>query len=122
MAGKILVADDDQHMRVLLHKRLTSVGYDVILVEDGGECIDAIRKEKPDLIILDVHMPIMDGGDVAAWLKENNDTKNIPVIFLTGLLSKDEEQNVSDGKHFMMAKPFDPEKLLLEIYKRIPRT
>jgi CheY-like chemotaxis protein len=76
------------------------------------------REEKPDLIILDIVMPYMDGGDVARALAQDASTKDIPIIFLTALITKTEESlgiGITTGKHHIIAKPFEDEELLTKV-------
>ena len=92
--AKVLVVDDMPLNRKLQKTYLTEVGYQVVLAEDGIEALKRIREESPDLILLDVMMPKMDGYEVCEKLKSNPVTKDIPVIFLTAL---SEVQNEARG-------------------------
>ena len=119
---KILIVDDEKDILAVLEKRLSGAGYDVVKASSGKEAIILARKEQPDLIVLDIVMPEIDGPMVAETLKQDVNTKNIPIIFLTCLLTKKEESRLGhkiDG-HFFLAKPFDPEEILAEIKKRLP--
>ncbi len=119
---KILIVDDEKDILTVLEKRLTNAGYEVIKTDNGREAIIFAKKELPDLIVLDIVMPEIDGSKVAETLKQDTDTKDIPIIFLTCLLTKKEESRLGhkiDG-HFFLAKPFNPEELLREIKKRLP--
>lgn len=118
---KILIVDDEADILAVLEKRLSGAGYDVLKAGSGKEAIVIARKEQPDLIILDIVMPEIDGPMVAETLKQDVNTKDIPVIFLTCLLTKKEESRLGhkiDG-HFFLAKPFNPEEMLTEIKKRL---
>jgi DNA-binding response OmpR family regulator len=113
----ILIVDDEEDLLFMLEKRLKSEGYSVITTTNGTNAIALAQSQHPDLIILDIVMPGMDGGEVSAELKEHPLTRSIPVIFLTGLLSKEEE---NQEKHMIrsnitFAKPFDTEELLAQI-------
>jgi CheY-like chemotaxis protein len=113
----ILIVDDEEDLLFMLEKRLKSEGYSVITTTNGTNAIALAQSQHPDLIILDIVMPGMDGGEVSAKLKEHPLTRSIPVIFLTGLLSKEEE---NQEKHMIrsnitFAKPFDTEELLAQI-------
>jgi CheY-like chemotaxis protein len=114
---KILVVDDEKDMLFMLEKRLTSEGYSVITATNGTNAIALAKSQHPDLIILDVLMPGMDGGEVAAKLKEHPLTRSIPVIFLTALLTKTEEcqENHTISNNITFAKPLDKEELLAQI-------
>jgi len=122
MTGKkILVVDDERDTLEVLEKRLSHAGYSVIKTDNGKDAIKMAKKEHPDLILLDIAMPDMGGGEVADRLEEDIDTKNIPIIFLTCLFTKEDEAVQGHeiyGKVFI-AKPYNSEDLLKEIKKRI---
>ncbi|GAG04656.1 unnamed protein product, partial [marine sediment metagenome] len=81
--ARILVADDDPLSIKLLNFRLRSVGHEVIFAVNGGEALEIATREKPDLVLLDIMMPVMNGFQVLRKLKLQEGTKNIPVIILT---------------------------------------
>ncbi len=121
MQKKILVVDDERDVLTVVSKRLSDAGYFVITATNGKDAIWIAKKERPNLILLDIMMPDMDGGQVGYTLKNIPETKDIPVVFLTCLISKDEEKkgsNVIAGNYFI-AKPYNPEDLLKEIGKHI---
>ena len=89
--AKILVVDDDDFFRSFLEELLGRSGYEVVSAPDGTRGIELAIKETPDLIILDVMMPDMSGGVTAHHLSENITTKNIPIIFLTSIISEEQE-------------------------------
>jgi CheY-like chemotaxis protein len=82
-AGKILVVDDEAAMRDLLRLHLSNDGYQVLAAEDAVVAGHLVLKEKPDLVIVDVHMPYMDGYEFVDALKKDPETRDIPVVFLT---------------------------------------
>ena len=84
----ILIVDDEQDVLSVLKAGLTSKGYSIITAIDGEHALTLARSKQPDLIILDVMMPGMDGPEVAIKLKDSLKTKDIPVIFLTSLYTK----------------------------------
>jgi len=92
--ARILVAEDDPNSRKLLDFRLKSVGHEVIFAVDGGEALEMATKEKPELVLLDIIMPVMNGFQVLRKLKSQEETKDIPVIMLT---SKAQEKDVVFG-------------------------
>jgi len=118
---KILVVDDEKKIRDLLQLRLSAAGYDVIEAKDGEEGVQQAKACLPDLILMDVMMPKMDGAEATRCLEEDPATKDIPLIFLTSIITKEEEENqdmgiqVAPGKHRFIAKPFEPQELLVEI-------
>lgn len=110
---KVLVADDEPALRRLVAFGLGLEGYEVVTAQDGLEAVEKARAERPDLVVLDVMMPKLDGFDVLQELKTNPDTEHIPVIMLTALsddgsLIRSWEQDVD----CYLTKPFDPEELL----------
>jgi len=111
---KVLIVDDEEDALKMLGKRLTVEGYSVITATNGKDAIALAKSQHPDIIILDIIMPEMEGGEVAAVLKEHPLTRSIPVILLTAILSKAEEEKYGSmvGGHITLAKPLDAEKLL----------
>ena len=83
--GKILFIDDDNFLRKVYDSELRENGYEVILAADGKEGVNKAKLEKPELIILDMILPIMNGFEVLTTLKNNNETNSIPVIILSNL-------------------------------------
>jgi len=105
----ILLIDDEIQMLTLLADILDVRGYSVITADNGTDGYNLAISKRPDLIILDLAMPDIDGGQVAQQLRETSQTEHIPIIFLTGLLSKDIETNNKHivGGNIMFAKPCD---------------
>ncbi|HAJ56928.1 MAG TPA: two-component system response regulator [Candidatus Omnitrophica bacterium] len=118
---KILAVDDELEVLTLLEKRLSSAGYDVVTATNGKEAVELAKRERPALIVLDILMPGMDGSETAAVLHDDPNTKDIPILFLTCLFTKREEQFEGHevGHNFFIAKPYDPADLLTEITKII---
>ena len=120
MRKKILVVDDEIDIHQMIADRLTDVGYETTVASNGEEALRKIQLEKPDLVILDVVMPGIDGASVCATLKEDPRTKTIPIIFLTGLRPKEDElRGVEIGGYPVFAKPFNFEELLGTIREMI---
>ncbi|TNF66753.1 MAG: response regulator, partial [Bacteroidetes bacterium] len=109
----ILVVDDDTPIRTLLNQELTDAGYHVREAADGKEALDSVRISKPDLIILDVMMPEINGFDVAAVLKNDPSTMDIPIIILS--IVQDKERGYRIGVDRYLTKPIDTEKLFHEV-------
>ena len=109
----ILIIDDEQDMLDLLRPRLEAAGYEVSTASDGQEGLDKAREEKPDLILLDVMMPKIDGYQVCRFLKFDEDYKHIPIVLLT---ARGQEQDRETGKKVgadgYLTKPFEKEELL----------
>ena len=113
----ILVVDDEKDVLFILKKILTVKGYSVITATNGTNAIALAKSQHPDLIILDIVMPGMNGGEVSAKLQEHPSTRGIPLIFLTALLTKTEEHqnNHIINRNITFAKPIDTEELLAQI-------
>ena len=121
---RILVVDDDPDIVALVKNRLEDQHYQVISAADGDEGVIKAQQQKPDLIVMDVMMPKMSGGDAVRFLQADENTKHIPVIFLTAIASRfprmygnSQEINVHGQFYKVMAKPFKPDELLFEINK-----
>ncbi len=125
MPKKILICDDEPGIVKIISERLTSKGYDVISAADGKEGLKKALQHRPDLILMDILMPNMSGGDAVRVLRSDSQTKHIPVIFLTAVKSNipqgEENKGVNvDGQFYpAIGKPFEPEDLLFEINKLI---
>lgn len=112
-AKKILICDDDPVILRLIQVNLELEGYDVLLAHHGEEAYQVATAEIPDLIILDIMMPRWDGYQTCEHLKGNEDTKEIPVVFLS---AKAQASDIERGKSFgvdeYLTKPFDPADLI----------
>ena len=116
MKKKILVVDDEEQIVKLLTMRLQTNNYKVITAHDGYQCTQMAKEDKPDLILLDIKMPL--GGGIKAFeiLKDNVNTDTIPVIFITAYPNIEVKKQVTEmGAAGFIAKPFDSEDLLLKI-------
>jgi DNA-binding response OmpR family regulator len=114
MTVKILVADDEQEIRDLLDNFLKDQGYEVILASDGEQALQLAEMENPQAIILDVRMPGLDGLQVCKRLKAKEETKLIPVIFITGF--EDNKLKALDmGADDFVNKPFDMVELSIRV-------
>ena len=109
----VLVVDDDPNIRSLLQQELTEAGYTVRLAEDGRKALALIREETPGLVILDVMMPEMNGFDVAAVLKNDPATMDIPIIILS--IVEDKERGFRLGVDRYLTKPIDTASLFHEV-------
>ncbi len=112
----ILVVEDNEVDRTIIQKTLEKEGYSVFWAENGAVRLKKAKEQKPDLILLDCEMPIMDGQETCRRIKEDADLKNIPVLFLTGLNTP---KNVVecfdlDAENFL-AKPVNPSMLITQI-------
>ena len=119
---KILVIEDNPFMSKLLESRLKANDYEVIVAFDGKSALEKVQVAKPDLILLDVNMPGMDGFEVASKLKKNDHTKAIPLIFVTARGDKrDIIEGIAIGAVTYIIKPFTPEHLLNEIKQALQK-
>ena len=119
---KILIVDDDPVTLKMLEKILLSAGYCVAKATNGKEALYIADDFLPDLITLDIVMPVMDGTETIELLKKNPRTKNIPVIFLSSLITKKDELGKFAKSKGYLAKPIVREKLLKEIEKCLEKT
>lgn len=119
MGYKILIADDEAEIRDVLHLYLEKDGYDVIEAEDGVEAMEKLRKENPDLVILDIMMPGLDGYRVLRNIRENN---NIPVIILSAKdTDADKILGLDLGADDYITKPFGPLEAVARVNSNIRR-
>jgi two-component system phosphate regulon response regulator PhoB len=113
---KILVVEDEEDIQELMRYNLGKEGYDVVSVVDGGSALKKVDEKKPDLIILDLMLPDIDGLSVCKQLRSNAEARNIPVIMLT---AKGEEADIVSGLEVgaddYVTKPFSPRVLLARI-------
>jgi twitching motility two-component system response regulator PilG len=104
---KILIVEDEESLLKLESILLTSKGYDVRGVLNGQLALDAIREERPDLVLLDIMLPEIDGFEVCQRIKENPETKSIPVIMLTAKKSREDmARGEKVGADWYITKPF----------------
>ena len=114
---KILIVDDERDTLFIIKKELEARGYSVITADNGNDALKLAKSKYPELIILDIWMPEMDGAEVAARLKQDMQTRNIPIIFLTCLIQKREEgeQGRAIANSVYIAKPYNIEGLVAHI-------
>jgi len=111
--AKILVIDDEAEITEIVETFLKDAGYQVMIENSSVMGIERAKSFKPDLILLDIMMPFMDGYEVCDELKKNKETENIPVIFLTGKDAKsDEGRSFKVGGDMYIKKPFSCDRLL----------
>ncbi|MBN2383312.1 response regulator [bacterium] len=114
----ILISDDSPTILDMLHFMLSETGYNVITAQDGLEAIEKTYDHAPDLILLDIHMPKMNGYQVCRLLKEDANTKQIPIIILTSQIEKSHRfWGIETGADSYLTKDFEPEQLFAEIDK-----
>ena len=110
---KILLVEDNELNRDMLSRRLMRKGFDVVLALDGGEGLAMATSESPDLILLDMSLPVMNGWDVARELKDAATTSHIPIIALTAhAMDGDREKALAAGCNEYETKPIEFQQLL----------
>ena len=119
---KILIADDDKDIRTLVAEILGGEKYKIYFSKNGRETIDSVNENIPDLLILDLMMPEIDGMEVCRRLKQNKSTKKIPIIMLTAKTGvTDKIEGFVTGADEYITKPFDPAKLETIVEKVLGR-
>ena len=118
MAKKILVVDDEPDILKVVIFRLKKLGHEIATATNGQEALDSIQKEKPDLILLDLRLPVIDGYEVCKRLKTDEELKHIPIILLTAstagsIAEKTKEFKADD----YLIKPFDMKELRAKVKK-----
>jgi CheY-like chemotaxis protein len=122
---KILVVDEDQELLELIGKTLSNEGLDPITVTTAEDAMDRARTEPPDLILIDIILPDMEGPEAVRALSEDPLTKNIPVIFLSGIVTRKEkgeaasEVLVGQRRYQALSKPFSSKELMIEVRKAL---
>lgn len=114
--AKILLVEDNEMNRDMLSRRLQRKGYEVVMAEDGGQGVSLARNETPDVILLDMSLPVIDGWEAARQLKSEAKTRGIPIIALTAhAMSGDREKALEAGCNDYDTKPVELPRLLGKI-------
>jgi CheY-like chemotaxis protein len=122
MPARILLVEDNELNRDMLSRRLLRKGYEVLLAVDGGEGVAMARAESPDLILMDMSLPVVDGWEATRQLKAEPGTRGIPVIALTAhAMAGDEEKARSAGCDDFDTKPVELPRLLTKIEALLQR-
>ena len=114
MAEKILVVDDEQEIRILLDHFLKDQGYEVVLASDGNQALKLAAEENPQVIILDIKMPGLDGLEVCKLLKDKEQTRLIPIIVITGF-EDNKIEALNRGADDFVNKPFDMAEIAVRV-------
>jgi len=118
MKGKILVIEDNEQNLYLMTFILEKNGYQTITAQEGQAGIEAACRERPDLIILDIQLPVMDGYEVARRLKEKPESKDIPIVAVTSYaMVGDREKILAAGCKGYIEKPINPETFIDQLEK-----
>ena len=115
MTKRILIVDDNEFMVEVMTYILNSKGYDVIALYAGSNVFDTIKIDHPDLVILDLSLPDLDGRDICKLLKLNNSTKNLPVILCSGAEDLDDALKLPGAPNDILHKPFDINALIQKV-------
>jgi len=117
MAKKISVIEDDKFLRELIVQKLSNEGYDIIEAVDGEKGVESVKKEKPDLILLDLILPGIDGFEVLARIKSDPALSEIPIIILSNLGQKEDiERGLKMGAvDYLIKAHFTPEEIINKI-------
>ena len=114
--SKILIVEDNEMNRDMLSRRLERKGFEVVMAEDGAKGVDMSKSESPDLILMDLSLPVMDGWEATSTIKADGSTKNIPIIVLTAhAMAGDREKALEAGADEYDTKPIDFKRLLGKI-------
>lgn len=115
--AKILIVEDNEMNRDMLSRRLERSGFDILLAVNGEEALDMAGREGPDIILMDMSLPVMDGWEATRYLKKNERTKHIPVIGLSAhARDVDIMKGLEAGCDVYETKPIDMPRLLAAIY------
>jgi CheY-like chemotaxis protein len=114
----VLVADDEEDIKVVLRMFLEAVGYEVVTAFDGLDALEQIKSTKPDVVLMDIMMPVIDGIEVVRQMKATPGIRDIPVVMLTAAAQSDMvERAIQAGAADYIVKPFEPETVQRAIEK-----
>ena len=121
MSKRILVVEDHEDNRQILRDLLGSVGYDMLEAVDGEAAVKMAEAERPDLILMDIQLPVLDGYEATRQIKANPALRAIPIIVVTSYaLSGDESKARAAGCDAYVTKPYSPRQLLAKIREFLP--
>lgn len=110
---KILLVEDNELNRDMLSRRLTKRGFEIVMAFDGQQGIEMVKSEKPDIILMDLNMPVLNGWEAIKILKGDEALKHIPIIAITAhAMSEDREKTLALGCNGYETKPIDIDKLV----------
>lgn len=114
--SRILLVEDNDMNRDMLSRRLARCGFEILLAVDGSQAVAMARRERPDLILLDMSLPVMDGWDAARFVRDDPDTRNIPIVALTAhAMVGDRQKAIDAGCDEYESKPVEFDRLLGKI-------
>jgi two-component system cell cycle response regulator DivK len=121
MSKRILVVEDQEDNRQILRDLLDSAGFAMIEAHDGAVAVELAARERPDLILMDIQLPVMDGYEATRRIRAVAELRAIPIIAVTSYaLSGDEDKALAAGCDAYVAKPFSPRQLLAKIRQFLP--
>ncbi len=119
--NKILIVEDNEMNRDMLSRRLTRRGYEIVVAQDGQEGLDKMRSEMPDLVLMDMGLPVLDGWQATSQAKASDDISGIPVIALTAhALEQDRVKAMEAGADDYDTKPINLSRLIEKIESHLP--
>ncbi|NPA92980.1 MAG: response regulator [Chloroflexi bacterium] len=114
--AKIVIAEDERDIRDLITFTLQFAGHEVVATANGAEAVEAVQREMPDLVLMDVRMPRMTGYEACRQLKADDRTKDIPVVFLSAKGQESEvQEGLAAGAMDYILKPFSPDQLTARV-------
>lgn len=114
----VLIADDEEDIKIILKMYLENEGFEVATAYDGLDAMNRIKERRPDVILMDIMMPVLDGIEVTKRLKAADETKDIPIVILTAAAqSSMAEKAINVGAADYIAKPFEPDNVRDVIHK-----
>jgi two-component system, cell cycle response regulator DivK len=120
MSKRILVVEDQPDNRRILRDLLGNAGYELIEAETGEEALTAVEAQRPDLILMDIQLPVMDGYEATRRIRSNPELKLIPIIAVTSYaLAGDEARALAVGCNAYVTKPFSPRALLAKVQEHL---
>ena len=121
MTKRILIIEDQEDNRTIMRDLLTGAGFELIEAMNGEEGVKLAQSERPDLILMDIQLPIIDGYEATRQIRAMDDLKSIPIIAVTSYaLSGDEAKASAAGCNGYVAKPFSPRQLLAKVREFLP--
>jgi DNA-binding response OmpR family regulator len=122
MSPLVLVADDDVDILSLVGLRLERAGYEVVTAKDGIEALEVVESRTPDIAVVDVMMPRMDGHELVRRLREREDTRELPILILTAAVhDRIAQASEEAGADAQMRKPFSPRELVARLDEMLGR-
>ena len=121
MSNRILVVEDQEDNRRIVRDLLTTTDYEVTEAENGEEALASVARQRPDLILMDIQLPVMDGYEAAQRIKSNPQMKEVPIIAVTSYaLAGDDAKALAAGCIAYVSKPFSPRALLAKVQEYLP--